>query len=193
MFLYLGPADTNSFVISWRRKERLLREHVSQTCCHPNDDKLRFSPPLASQSSPDLGVLHVRLLWTEMCSHRTEPSFNEGPFSPSLALLFLLKIQRNEHTRACEASGVGLPETAWWTERRRLLLISAERGLVSRATNMMSANSAKNNSGPEFSHFCVDTEATWWNASAPADVRRQVCQCSATIFPGVKEETTVFC
>lgn len=47
------------FVISLKANEGLLREHVSQTCCHPNDDKLVLSPPLSSQSSPDLDVMHV--------------------------------------------------------------------------------------------------------------------------------------
>ncbi|TNN04154.1 hypothetical protein fugu_001183 [Takifugu bimaculatus] len=64
--------------------KRLLREHVSQTRSHPNDDKLALSPPLASQSSPDLDVMHVRLLRTELCGHRTQLSFNGGPDLPVL-------------------------------------------------------------------------------------------------------------
>lgn len=49
---------TYSFVISSKHKERSAREHVSQTSCHPNDDKLAASP-LAFQSSPDLAFMHA--------------------------------------------------------------------------------------------------------------------------------------
>lgn len=70
--LHLGQAHMHRFGIIWRYNQRLLREHVSQTRCHPNDDKLTHSPPLASQSSPDLDVMHVPLLNTEKCGHRTE-------------------------------------------------------------------------------------------------------------------------
>lgn len=85
MCLHLGPAHVRRFVIIWRRNERLLGEHVSQTRSHPNDDKLALSPPLASQSSPNLDVMHALLLRTEMCGHRTRLSLHGG--GPHLPVL----------------------------------------------------------------------------------------------------------
>lgn len=62
IFLYLGPAHTHTQVCDQLKANvGLLRKHVSQTCCHLNDDKLVLSPLLSSQSSPDLDVMHVLL------------------------------------------------------------------------------------------------------------------------------------
>lgn len=69
IFLVFSPlharSHTYSFVIGSKHKERSAREHVSQTSCHPNDDKLAASP-LASQSSPDLAFMRAQFLKMEI-------------------------------------------------------------------------------------------------------------------------------
>lgn len=66
-----AQSRTYSFVIGWKHKERSAREHVSQTSCHPNDDKLAASP-LASQSSPDLAFMRAQFLKMEIDGSQVE-------------------------------------------------------------------------------------------------------------------------
>lgn len=161
MCLHLGPAHVHRFVIIWRCNERLLREYVSQTRSHPNDDKLALSPPLASQSSPDLDVMHVLLLRTELCGHRTQLSFNGGPDLPVLNHhtfnFFTNKRKKGISTIDQVFDGT---ETVWWTESLYLFRIPVQLGVVSRVTWCQPTV-----------HIWIEAEATWWNPSAPAEVK----------------------
>lgn len=164
MCLHLEPAHMHRFVIIWRRNERLPREHVSQTHSHPNDDKLALSPPLASQSSPDLDVMHVLLLRMEMCGHRTQLSFNRGPDSPVLNHhmfnFFPNKRKKGISTIDLLREVFDGTETVWWTESLYLFRIPVQLGVVSRVTWCQPTV-----------QIWIEAEATWRNTSALAEVR----------------------
>lgn len=60
---------TSSLVISSKETERSLRQRVSHTSCHPNDDELAAStlrpehpPPPSPQSSPDVAFMYSQAL-----------------------------------------------------------------------------------------------------------------------------------
>lgn len=107
----------------------------------------------------------------------TELRFNGAPYFHTSRIFNKKKTERYQHI--CAAAGIRLPliindmETEWWTGNLYMFLTSAQLGLVSRVTQMMSANSVNNNTGWEFSDFYVAAQATRCNASAPAQVRRQ--------------------
>lgn len=171
MCLHLGPAQVHRFVIIWRRNERLLRDHVSQTCSHPNDDKLALSPPLASQSSPDLDVMHVLLLRTEVCGHRTQLSFNGGGSDLTVLnhhtvnFFFSNKRKKGIITIDPLQEVFDCTETVWWTKSLYLFWISVQRGVDSRVTWCQPTVHIW------IEGIWIEAEAIWWNTSAPVEVR----------------------